>query len=93
VIADAELTLIEPERRAAVVLDELHAQSTAWQRTNRRPRGLSAREALAALQFEAMVVWSAAHSLRDGLGLSDEDRARLTLAMQRIDALTDEAIA
>ena len=83
---------IEPERRAACVLDEVGAARRSWERTNRRSRALSAREAIAAIQFECLLVWAYGKSLLTGHTPSDDDEARVSIAMRRITEITDEAI-
>jgi hypothetical protein len=81
---------VEPERRAAVALDDINAARRQWQQQNRRPSALTAREALAAMKFECLVVWVAAANLAAGIVLTDADRERLSLAARRIDAIADE---
>jgi hypothetical protein len=83
---------IEPHRRADVAMDNITAQRRQWLRDNRRPRALSAREALEVLRFEALLLWVSQGNLRNGLALTDEDWERCTLAMNRIEAICDEAI-
>jgi hypothetical protein len=82
---------VEPERRADVAIDGITVAVSAWDRRNRRPRALSAREGLIALQFEALFVSVAACNLANGVELSDEDRARLLLAARRIAVIAEEA--
>lgn len=89
---DPSLNRIEPHRLAGIALDQAVADRRRWERENRRPRALTAREALIALQFEASVVWTAGGNLRDGLELTEEDWDRVTLAMQRIDQIVEEAV-
>jgi hypothetical protein len=81
---------VEPGRRAAVALDAVQVSRSGWQRQHRRPPALTAREALAALQFECLIVWTAAASLRAGAELQEDDFERLTLAQRRIDAIAGE---
>ena len=85
-----DLAEVEPARRAAVAQDAIQASRQQWNREHRRPRALTARDALLALQFEAMFVWTAAHTLAAGNALSDDDRSRLTVACRRIDAISEE---
>lgn len=85
------LAEVEPARRAAVALDAVQVSRSEWHRQHRRPAALTAREALAALQFECLIVWTAAASLRAGTELQEDDFERLTLAQRRIDALAGEA--
>jgi hypothetical protein len=85
-----DLREVDPGRRAAVAVDQIVSERQRHQREHRRSAALTAREALAALQFEALLVWSAAHSLANGIDLTDGDRARLTTAMQWISTICDE---
>lgn len=84
---------VAPGRRAAVALDTITASRQDWQRTQRRPRALTAREALAAVQFECLLLWTAMANARAGIALSDAEFDRLTVAMSRIDAICDEVNA
>lgn len=81
---------MEPVYAAESAIDKITAESGAW--AKKRPRTLSAREALAVLQFEATFVAVAACNLANGKPLTAEDRQRLLVAAQRIDVLADEAI-
>jgi hypothetical protein len=83
---------VDPERRARVAQDIITTQRRQFQRRQRRPAALTAREALAALQFEAMLVWTAAHNIANGNELSEADLERLTLACRWIDTIAGEAI-
>ena len=56
----ADLMSVETGRRAGVALDFITTSRQKWERENRRPKTLTAREALAALQFEALLVGAAA---------------------------------
>lgn len=85
-----DLQDVELERRADVVIDVVNVARQQWNRDHRRPRSLTAREALSAIQFEALLVWTAAANVRNNVVLSGEDMARLTLAMQRIDTVAKE---
>lgn len=87
-----ELQDVDPERRAAIALDAITSARQRFGREHRRPSALTAREALAALQFEALLVWTTAANIRNGVELSDEDMARLTTAMRRIDLICDEVL-
>ena len=80
------------ERRANTALDNIGAHRRQWAREHRRPPTLSAREALAVLQFEALVVWIAAHNIANGMDLSADDRGRMNIACRRIDTLCDEVL-
>jgi len=88
----ADLELVECERLAVAVLDDIGTAQRTWKRQNRRPRALSAREALVALQFEAMLVGVAASNLANGVELTEVDLDRLLVACARISAISDEAI-
>lgn len=80
----------EPELRAESALDRVTSESRAWNR--KRPRAFSARDALAALQFEVTFLHVVSATMRDGTALADEDHARLVMACGRIHAIVDEAI-
>jgi hypothetical protein len=64
----------------------------AWHRDHRRPSALSAREALAALQFEMLFVWTCAANMRNGVELLDADFERLTTSCRWGDMLADEVL-
>ena len=81
---------VEPVRRADVALDEVHAQQRQWHRQNRRPAALTAREALAALQFESLLLWAAWHNVHNGVEMTDDDAARINVAMANINEICDE---
>ncbi len=83
---------VEPARRSSVAIDAIVVSQRQWQRENRRPRALTARDALVALQFEALLVWTAAGNLRQGIALTDEDFLRLTQCCSRLNAIVDEAV-
>lgn len=81
--------LIEPERLAACVVDQLKIE-------HRKPasdqtRGISAREALIALRFEVQLVAVAALNVTQGLVLSAQDLARVLVAWARIEAILEGA--
>ncbi len=86
----ADLQEVDAERRAECAQDVIRRAEREHAAAHRRSSALSAREALAALHFETLVVWVAAGNLANGVDLSDQDRARLTLAVKRIDTLTQE---
>lgn len=83
---------VTPARLAPVVIDTIVDARRRWARENRRPKAFSAREAVAVLQFEALLVWTAAANMRHGVDLSDEDFERLTAACRHIDAIVDEVL-
>lgn len=88
----AALHEVEAPRRADVALDHIHAQRQRWRKEHRRPSALTAREALLALQFEALLVWTAAANIRAGVILTDDDFSRLTITCSRIDSITVEML-
>ena len=85
-LIDADL--IEPQRLAGSVIDEVVIQR---RRRDCNGRALTAREALQALAFEAMLVSVAAQNLALGMALGDADLTRLMLAWSRIETLAAEA--
>ena len=87
---DIDADLIEPQRLAGCVLDELRAERR-WPPHDDRQRGISLREAMTALRFEVTLTAVAAGNIAAGLALSDDDRARLMIAWARIEAVLDEA--
>jgi len=88
-----ELNDVEPARRAGVALDMVQTSRRQWESEHRRPRALTAREALLALQFEVLLVWVAAGNLAAGVELTDEDFERLTIACSRLEAIIEEVTA
>lgn len=87
-----DLQDIDADRRAAVALDAITVARRQWEREQRRPAALTAREALAALQFEALLVRVAAANVRNGVELTDQDLERLTTACRWIDIICDEVL-
>lgn len=51
---------------------------------------VSARQAIDLIEFETLLVWTAAHNLAAGHTLKPDDLARLDVASQRIQAAIDE---
>jgi hypothetical protein len=82
---------VDAERRAAVALDEIRASHRQFDRAQRRPSAISARDALAAVHFECLVLWTAWANLLNGEELSLEDHERVSVAMARILAVYEEA--
>lgn len=82
-----EMDLIEPPRLAACVIDDIVIDR---RRARDARQGLTAREALLAIKFEAQLVAVAAENQAQGLPLSDDDRARLLVAWGRIDYIVSE---
>lgn len=87
-----ELEGVDYNRRAGVVLDHITVARRDWQREQRRPKSLTAREALAALQFEALLVWTAAHNVANGVELTEADLARLTTTCSWLDIICSEVL-
>lgn len=82
---------IEPQRRPSVAHDVITAARQAHQREHRRPAAITARDALIALEFEAMLVWTCAQNILAGVALTAEDLDRLTTACRWITAIRNEA--
>jgi len=87
---EIDLHDIPTQRRASVALDAIVTARSTHARQHRRSAALTAREALAALQFEALFVAVAAGNVRNGVVLEDEDFNRLALAIRTIDTITGE---
>jgi hypothetical protein len=51
---------------------------------------VSARQAIDLIEFETLLVWTAAHNLTAGHALTPDDLARLDVASQRIQAVIEE---
>lgn len=88
-----DLQDLPAQRRSSVALDAIATSRSIHARQHRRPPALSAREALAVLQFEALFVAVAAGNVRNGVVLEDEDFDRLAVAIRNIDAITGEALS
>lgn len=82
---------VQPSRRADVARDAIVRSRAEHDREHRRPRALTAREALQALQFEALLVAVVAGNLRSGADLTDDDWRRFDIALQRIQTIAEEA--
>jgi hypothetical protein len=80
---------VDPERRAAALIDIGTARRRAAER--KRERAFTTREALTCLEFEAMLVAVAASNLAQGVELTQEDLDRLWLASERITTIVEEA--
>ncbi len=87
-----DLESVQAERRAGIALDRVSSSRRQWEREHRRPSALTPREALAALQFEALLIWTAAANVRHGIALSDVDFERLTLSCRWIDNICTEVL-
>ena len=58
--------------------------------SRQRPKALTAREALVALEFEATFVLICSRMLQDDQRLTDEDHARLVTAIGRVGVVVNE---
>ena len=85
-----DLVGVDPERRSGIALDHIHAARVQHRREQRPPGALTAREALAAIAYEARFVWVCAGNLRNGIELAGEDFSRLTYAARSIDLVCAE---
>lgn len=54
-----------------------------------KPKPLPASQAIQVLRFESMLTYTAAMNLGNGVQLTDDDRARLVLASQRIQTIAE----
>lgn len=84
---------VDAERRASVALDIVTTSQIAFQRERRRPSALTAREALAAIQFEVHFVAVVAANLRHGEVLGDADWERLATSVRYCNAIADEVLS
>ena len=91
IFARIDADLIEPQRLAASVRDELLVDR-GRPPARRFGNGITAREALQALWFEANVVAVSAENLATGKVLTDADRVRLWVAYGNIYAIVQEAV-
>ena len=82
-----EADLIEPDRLAASVLDDVINERRKPVAQRRR---LAPIEALTALEYEAHFVMVAAENLSHGIDLHDGDRKRLAEAWRRVNTLLKE---
>lgn len=81
---------IEVTRRSAVAMDQIRRSRLDHER--QRPPALTAREALVALQFEALVVYLMACQIKAGATLPPCDVSRLATCCARLDLLVDEVM-
>lgn len=79
--------LIEPQRLAGSVVDEVVIQR---RKRDYNGRALNAREALQALKCEALVVSLSAQNMAQGITLEAGDLARLMVAWARIETIATE---
>ena len=80
--------LIEPQRLAGAVVDRVLIDR---RKRDYAGRALTAREALQALAFEALVVSLSAQNLAHGIALEAGDLNRLMVAWARIETIAAEA--
>jgi hypothetical protein len=80
----------EPRHRAEAAIDRINV--AARDTTRSRPKALTAREALTALQFEIVFVHVYVSMVLNGEVPSDSDRARFLDAAGRINVIADEAL-
>lgn len=85
---EIDADLIEPQRLAQCVVDQLGLERRRPRRDG--PRGITAREALQALAFEAQLVALCAENQAQGTVLTDADRARLLVSWARITTIINE---
>ena len=88
-LADIDPDLIEPQRLAECVIDQLKVEERKTPRTGPR---ITAREALRALWFEVQVTVVAIQNVANGLELSTEDLDRVATAWTRIDRICREVL-
>ena len=84
------LGFVEAAKELEAWQDEPTTAHQRWQR--RRPCGLPAREALALLRDDALVVAVAAANLAHGVALSEADRQRLLNGAARIQRIADQVV-
>lgn len=84
----SDIDLVAPERKADILIDRLTVDSREHHR--KRAKSFSAREALVCLEFEALLIATAASNIAYGVELTDEDRNRIWLAYARVQTIVDE---
>lgn len=89
-LAEIDPDLIEPQRLAECVIDQIKIERR--RRAAGNDRALSAREALLALQFEAHFVAVAAQNQAQGIALEADDLTRLMVAWGRIAFITNAVV-
>jgi len=85
-----ETDLIEPERLAECVIDDVISDARRPQSKRRR---LTIREMRQAIGFELQLVCVAASNVAQGIELSAEDVHRVWAASERIQWIWDEGLA
>lgn len=84
----SDIDLMEPQLKADILIDRLTIETREYRR--KRPKSFTAREALLCLEFEALLVATAAGNIAYGVELTDEDRNRVWLAYARVQTIVDE---
>lgn len=79
-------------RRADVAADHITAHRRTWERSNRRPPSLTAREALLVIQAELHFAFVYLGNQLNGVELTREDFDRFMLCHQRIGTVLEEVI-
>lgn len=79
-------------RRADVAADHIVANRRAWERSNRRPPSLTAREALLVIQAELHFAFVLMGNQLNGVELTREDFDRFITCHRRIGTVIDEVI-
>lgn len=88
-LSEIDADLIEPQRLAACVIDQLKIEERKTPRTGPR---ITAREAIRALWFEVQITVVAIQNVANGQALSDEDLDRVATAWSRIDYICREVL-
>lgn len=88
-LSDIDPDLIEPQRLAECVIDQLKVEQRKAPRTGPR---ITARDALRALWFESQIIVLSATNVANGMALSSEDIERLAAAWTRIDFICREVL-
>jgi hypothetical protein len=82
--------LVEPQRLASSVIDQLRVEQRRPHRDD--ARGITTREALQVLVFEAQMVALCAENQARGIVLNDADRARLLVSWGLIETIYAEVV-
>ena len=87
-----EADLIEPQRLAPSVIDDLLIEDSRAMRRGEQPRRLTIRELRIAVEHEVRFVLVAAENTAEGRVLSDADLDRLWLAAESISWIWDQGL-
>ncbi len=90
ILETIDADLVEPQRLAQSVIDKLRVERRRPRRDG--ARGLTAREALQALVFEAQLVALCAENQAQGVVLTNADRARLLVSWGLIETIYNEVV-